>query len=71
MTLPRVIMIALPTPKSADGSADLGIVETRLFGYKFVRAEGEKTEDAPEGWKKVQIFELDRQIAIKRRSHYA
>jgi 2-methylfumaryl-CoA hydratase len=50
---------------------DLGIVETRLFGYKFVRAEGEKTEDAPEGWKKVQIFELDRQIAIKRRSHYA
>jgi 2-methylfumaryl-CoA hydratase len=50
---------------------DLGIVETRLFGYKYVRAEGEKAEDAPEGWKKVQIFELDRQIAVKRRTHYA
>jgi 2-methylfumaryl-CoA hydratase len=51
--------------------ADLGIVGTRLFGYKFVRAEGQTSEDAPDGWKKVQIFELDRQIAIKRRSHYA
>ncbi|MHA7836890.1 MAG: MaoC family dehydratase [bacterium] len=51
--------------------ADLGIVETRLFGHKFVRAEGERQEDAPEGWKKVQIFELDRQIVVKRRSHYA
>jgi 2-methylfumaryl-CoA hydratase len=50
---------------------DLGIVETRLFGHKFVRAEGEISEVAPEGWKKVQIFELDRQIAVKRRSHYA
>ncbi len=51
--------------------ADLGIVETRLFGYKMVRADGEQTDDAPEGWKRVQIFELDRQIAVKRRSHYA
>jgi 2-methylfumaryl-CoA hydratase len=50
---------------------DLGIIETRLFGHKFVRAEGEVSEDAPDGWKKVQIFELDRQIAVKRRSHYA
>ena len=50
---------------------DVGIVETRLFGYKFVRAEGEKTEDAPEGWKTVQIFELDRQIAVRRRRQYA
>jgi len=49
---------------------DLGIVETRLFGYKFVRAEGEIHDDAPEGWKRVQIFELDRQLAVKRRSHY-
>ncbi len=51
--------------------ADLGIVETRLFGHKFVRAEGEKSDEAPDDWKKVQIFELDRQIAVKRRSHYA
>jgi 2-methylfumaryl-CoA hydratase len=54
--------------------ADLGIVETRLLGHKFVQAEadGEQQDaDAPEGWKKVHIFELDRQIAVKRRSHYA
>ena len=27
--------------------------------------------DAPPGWKKTQIFELEREIAVKRRSHYA
>ena len=31
----------------------------------------ENNEDAPAGWKKTQIFELDRQVAVKRRSHYA
>jgi 2-methylfumaryl-CoA hydratase len=50
---------------------DLGIVETRLLGHKFQRAEGEAHEDAPSGWKKVQIFELDRELVVKRRSHYA
>lgn len=50
---------------------DLGLVSTRLFGHKFVRAEGAESENAPKGWKKVQIFELDRQLAVKRRSHYA
>jgi 2-methylfumaryl-CoA hydratase len=53
------------------GRDDLGIVSTRLFGYKFVKEEGHTSEEAPDGWKKVQIFELDRQIAVKRRSHYA
>ena len=53
------------------GRDDLGIVSTRLFGYKFVQEEGHTSDDAPDGWKKVQIFELDRQIAVKRRSHYA
>ena len=48
------------------GRDDLGLVETQLRGYKFVR-----DADEPEGWKKVQIFELDRQLATKRRSHYA
>jgi len=57
--------------RDMPGREDLGIVSTRLFGYKFVRAEGEASDDAPEGWKKVQIFELDRQLAVKRRSHYA
>jgi hypothetical protein len=50
---------------------DLGILETTLFGHKFVREEGARNEDAPEGWKKVQIFELERASAVKRRSHYA
>ncbi len=49
---------------------DVGLVETRLLGHKFVRAEGEKNEGAPEGWKKVPIFELERDLADKRRSHY-
>lgn len=53
------------------GREDLGLVDTRLRGYKFERAEGEEAEDAPAGWKKTQIFELDRQVAVKRRSHYA
>ena len=53
------------------GRDDVGILETRLFGHKFVRAEGESGEEAPKGWKKVQIFELDREVVIKRRSHYA
>jgi len=53
------------------GRPDLGLVATRLFGHKFVRAEGEQGADAPAGWKKVPIFELDRTLAIKRRSHWA
>ena len=53
------------------GRPDLGIVECRLLGHKFERSEGEPSDDAPEGWKKTGIFELDREIAIKRRSHYA
>ncbi len=51
---------------------DVGIVETRLLGHKFVRAkDGERHGDTPEGWKKVGIFELEREIMLKRRSHYA
>jgi 2-methylfumaryl-CoA hydratase len=50
---------------------DLGVVSCRLFGHKFERAEGESHDDAPAGWKKTRIFELDRRIAVKRRSHYA
>ncbi len=51
---------------------DVGILETRLLGHKFVKAgEGEVDANAPDGWKKVQIFELDREVVVKRRSHYA
>jgi 2-methylfumaryl-CoA hydratase len=54
-----------------EGRPDLGILETRLLGHKFQRAEGEQGEDAPPGWKKIPIFDLAREIAVKRRSHYA
>jgi 2-methylfumaryl-CoA hydratase len=57
--------------RDLPGRPDLGIVETRLLGHKFERAEGAQNTDAPPGWKKTQIFELDREIAVKRRSHYA
>jgi len=53
------------------GRPDLGVVDCRLLGHKFEPASGERHEDAPEGWKKTRIFELQRQIAVKRRSHYA
>jgi len=42
---------------------DLGIVATTLRGHKFVRKG--------EAWDKVDIFYLEREIAVKRRSHYA
>jgi 2-methylfumaryl-CoA hydratase len=50
---------------------DLGILETRLLGHKFVRGEGEGADEAPPGWRKVPIFELERELVLKRRSHYA
>ena len=53
------------------GRPDLGVLETTLHGHKFVRAPGASGADAPPGWQKVPIFELEREIAVKRRSHYA
>ncbi len=41
---------------------DLGILATTLRGHKFVRKD-----DKPE---RVEIFYLEREIAVKRRSHY-
>ena len=52
------------------GRPDLGIARTRLLGHKFAREEGASHEDAAPGFKKVPIFTLDRDIAVKRRSHY-
>ena len=52
------------------GRPDLGILECLLLGHKFERAEGDEHENAPAGWKKTRIFELERKIAVKRRSHY-
>jgi len=53
------------------GRDDLGLLETMLLGHKFVREQGAAHDDAPPGWKRVAIFELEREIAVKRRSHYA
>lgn len=52
--------------------ADVGILSTRLLGHKFEKSEGAPaSDDAPAGYKRTQIFELDREIVVKRRSHYA
>ncbi|MCW5889409.1 MAG: MaoC family dehydratase N-terminal domain-containing protein [bacterium] len=45
------------------GRPDLGVMSATLRGHKFV-----KKNDAVE---KVEIFHLEREIALKRRSHYA
>ena len=45
------------------GRPDLGVLDTILRGHKFVRKDGTS--------EKVEIFYLERSIAIKRRSHYA
>ncbi|HZP41548.1 MAG TPA: hypothetical protein VFD84_08535, partial [Candidatus Binatia bacterium] len=45
------------------GRPDLALLDTILRGHKFVRKEG-KAE-------RVEIFYLERESAVKRRSHYA
>jgi 2-methylfumaryl-CoA hydratase len=57
--------------RDLPGRPDLGLVDTRLLGHKFEREAGANRPDAPPGWKKTQIFELERTLAVKRRSHYA
>jgi 2-methylfumaryl-CoA hydratase len=57
--------------RELPGRPDLGVVDTKLLGHKFERAAGERDAQAPEGWKKVPIFELERTLVVKRRSHYA
>jgi 2-methylfumaryl-CoA hydratase len=49
--------------RDLSGRADLGVLDTILRGHKFVR-KGDQTE-------KVDIFYLERELAVKRRSHYA
>ncbi len=41
---------------------DLGIVETILRGHKFIRKD--------DAWGEMEIFYLEREMAVKRRSHY-
>ena len=48
--------------RAYPGRPDLGIVETILRGHKFVSKDG--------AGEKVEIFYLERELAVKRRSHY-
>jgi 2-methylfumaryl-CoA hydratase len=50
---------------------DLGVLQTRLLGHKFEREPTASHADAPPGWKRTRIFELERELIVKRRSHYA
>ncbi len=45
------------------GRPDLGVLDTVLKGHKFVRTDG--------AVERVEIFYLERALAVKRRSHYA
>ncbi|MGD9765837.1 MAG: MaoC family dehydratase [Candidatus Binatia bacterium] len=45
------------------GRPDLGVVDTILRGYKFGSRNGTQ--------EKIEIFYLERSLAVKRRSHYA
>jgi 2-methylfumaryl-CoA hydratase len=45
------------------GRPDLALLDTVLRGHKFVRKDG--------GAERVEIFQLERELAVKRRSHYA
>lgn len=45
------------------GRSDLGLLGTILRGHKFVKKDGAS--------EKMEVFHLERQVAVKRRSHYA
>lgn len=58
--------------RDLPGRPDVGVLATRLLGHKFEKSEGAaESADAPAGYKRTRIFELDREIVVKRRSHYA
>jgi 2-methylfumaryl-CoA hydratase len=49
------------------GREDLGVLVTTLRGHKFRKP---KEKDGESGPQKVEIFVLEREIAVRRRSHY-
>src|SRR5262249_12631336 len=53
---------AIRQGRDFPGRADLGVLATVLRGHKFVRK--------PEGPERVEIFYLERELVLKRRSHY-
>ena len=46
-----------------DGRDDLGVLDVILRGHKFDRVDGEE--------KRIDIFYLERELGVRRRSHYA
>jgi 2-methylfumaryl-CoA hydratase len=56
--------------KDLPGRPDLGVLETILRGHKFKRKDG-KAEGKDAAAERVEIFYLERELAVKRRSHYA
>ena len=48
--------------RDLEGRPDLGVLAVTLRGHKFV-----KKGDA---WEKIEVFYLERELAVKRRSHY-
>jgi len=56
--------------RSAPGArSDVGIVSARRLGHAFEKAEeAPASEEAPAGYERTQIFELERDFAVKRRS---
>ena len=49
--------------RDLPGRPDLGVLVTTLRGHKFVKKDGTV--------EKIEIFYLERELAVKRRSHYA
>ncbi len=52
----------IKSARDFSGRPDLGLLSVALRGHKFERS--------PSGEKKVEIFQLDRELAVRRRSHY-
>jgi 2-methylfumaryl-CoA hydratase len=48
------------------GREDLGVLAVTLKGHKF-----RKPKDGEQGPQKVDVFHLERELAVRRRSHYA
>ena len=71
MTTLQAAATEITGKRDYEGRDDLGVLECRLLGHKFQKAPGEEHDDAPAGYKKTKIFDLERHIAVKRRSHYA
>ena len=55
--------LVMARPSDYPGRADMGVLDTTLRGYKYVAKDGME--------ERIEIFSLQRSLAVKRRSHYA